>query len=134
MKDGKGYFGNAVVTVLLCLGLVLSAAAFGSGAFQDQKVDLKVLEQISGNYEFEYQGQFMVFAFTVEDGKLMGAPENEDAESMEPMKDKETTFIGVSPDGMEYQFAFKKDTEGKFTICVCNIPDMGIEVEGTRVK
>ena len=42
--------------------------------------------------------------------------------------------MGYSPDQTEYQFAFKKDAEGKFTICVCNIPDMGIEVEGTRIK
>ena len=82
MTDRKRYFGSAAVTVLLCLGLVLSAAALVPGSIQDQKVDPKVLEQIAGNYEFEYQGQFMVFAFTVEDGKLMGAPENEDAERL----------------------------------------------------
>jgi len=50
------------------------------------------------------------------------------------MKDKETTFVGYSPDGMEYQFAFKKDADGKYTICVVNVPDMGMEAEGVRIK
>ena len=129
MKDRGRSAIPAALGLLMCLSLVVSAAAV-----QDQEVDLKALEQIAGNYEFEYQGQFMVFVFIVEDGNLLGAPENEDPEVLEPMQDKETTFVGYSPDGTEYQFAFKKDKEGKFTTCVCNIPDMGIEVEGSRIK
>jgi hypothetical protein len=134
MKDGRRIAARAALAGLMCLCLVLSASPFEGDITQKQEIDPKVLEQIAGDYEFEYQGQFMVFTFTAENGVLRGAPENEEAEELEPMKGRETTFFGYSPDGTEYQFAFKKDAEGKFTVCVCNIPDMGIEVEGTRIK
>jgi len=134
MTKDRNYFFKTVVAGLVCLSMALSAAALDPGTKQDQKVDPKVLEQIAGNYEFEFQGQFMVFEFTEADGNLMGAPENETAEILEPMKDKETTFMGYSPDGTEYQFAFKKDADGEYTICVVNVPAMGIEVEGVRLK
>jgi hypothetical protein len=134
MTNGRRYVLKTALAGLMCLSLVLSAAALDPSIIQDKEVDPKVLEQIAGNYEFEYQGQYMAFVFTVENGNLMGAPENETAEILEPMKDKETTFVGYNPDGMEYQFAFKKDADGKYTICVVNIPAMGIEVEGFRVK
>lgn len=134
MTNGKRYLLKTALAGLMCLSLGLSAAALDPSIIQDKKVDPEVLEQIAGNYEFEYQGQFMVFVFTVEDGNLMGAPENETPDTLEPMADKETTFLGYSPEGAEYQFAFKKDADGKYTICVVNIPAMGIEVEGFRVK
>lgn len=134
MTNGKRYLLKTVAAGLMCLGMVLSTAAFDLNTPQGKKVDPEVLEQIAGDYEFEYQGQFMVFVFTVEDGNLMGAPENETPDTLEPMADKETTFLGYSPEGAEYQFAFKKDADGKYTICVVNIPAMGIEVEGFRVK
>ena len=134
MTNGRKYFLTTVAVGLMGLSMVLSAAALDPSITQDKKVDPKVLEQIAGSYEFEVQGQFMAFVFTVEDGNLMGAPENDTAAILEPMKDKETTFVGYSPDGMEYQFAFKKDGDGKYTICVVNVPDMGIEAEGLRIK
>jgi len=134
MTKGRSFLWKALVAGLMCLGMDLSTAALDTIHIQDEKVDPKVLEQIAGNYEFEYQGQFMVFVFKVEEGKLMGGPENETAEILEPMAEKQTAFFGHSPDGTEYQFAFKQDADGKYTICVCNIPAMGIEVEGVRIK
>ncbi|MFA9454755.1 MAG: hypothetical protein ACERK6_12670 [Candidatus Aminicenantaceae bacterium] len=134
MTNSRKYFLKTVAVGLMGLSMVLSAAALDPSIIQDKKIDPQLLDQIAGNYEFEYQGQFMVFVFTVEDGNLMGAPENETPDTLEPMVDKETTFLGYSPDGAEYQFAFKKDADGKYTICVVNIPDMGMEVEGVRIK
>ena len=135
MTSGRSGDFKAMVGSSLCLFMALIPSALDAGVVPlEKQVDTKVLEQIAGNYEFEYQGVAMVFVFTVEDGKLLGSPENETAEVLEPVADKETTFVGYSPDGTEYQFAFKKDADGKYTICVCNIPAMGIEVEGVRVK
>jgi hypothetical protein len=134
MTNVRKCFLKTVAVGLMSLSMVLSATAFDPSIIQGKKVDPEELEQIAGNYEFEYQGQFMVFVFTVEEGNLMGAPENETPDTLEPMADKETTFLGYSPEGAEYQFAFKKDADGKYTICVVNIPAMGIEVEGFRVK
>ena len=119
-----------LVTCFMFMQLVFIPVSFG----QAKKADPKLLAEIAGNYEFEYQGEAMVFEFSVEDGKLMGAPEGEAPEVMELMEGEEMKFIGFSPDGSEYQFAFARDEEGKITKCTVSVPAMGIDVEGIRIK
>lgn len=128
---------NSLIGVVLCLSFMLftfNAASYGQEKKQEKKVDAKLLAEIAGNYEFEYQGQVIVFAFSVEDGKLIGAPEGEAQEVIEPVEGEEMTFVGYSPDGMEYQFKFARDDEGKITKCTASIAAMGIEIEGVKIK
>ncbi len=103
-------------------------------AKQENKVSEKLLNEIAGNYEFEYEGQLIVFEFIVEDGKLMTAPEGEVKEAMEVLEGQEMTFTAFTPDGMELQFTFARDEEGKINICTVSAPSMGIEVEGKRIE
>jgi hypothetical protein len=101
---------------------------------QENKISEKLLNEIAGNYEFEYEGQLIVFEFIVEDGNLMTAPEGEVKEALEVQEGKEMTFTAFTPDGMELQFTFARDEEGKITICTVSAAAMGIEVEGKRIK
>lgn len=130
-------FKNSFIGVVLCLVFVLfifNPVSFAQEKKQEKKIDAKLLAEISGSYEFEYQGQIIVFVFSVEDGKLKGAPEGESQEVIEPVEGEEMTFVGYSPDGTEYRFKFARDEEGKITKCTASVPVMGIELEGVKIK
>jgi len=130
-------FKSSLIGFMLCLVFMLftfNAVSFAQEKKQEKKVDAKLLAEIAGNYEFEYQGQVIVFVFSVEDGKLMGAPEGDAQEIIEPVEGEEMTFVGYSPEGTEYQFKFARDDEGKITKCTVSVPAMGIEIEGAKIK
>lgn len=130
-------FKNFLIAAVICLAFmlfVLNGTSFAGEEEQEKKSTPELLEEIAGNYEFEYEGQFIVFAFSVEDGKLKGAPEGEAQEELESVQGEEMTFVGYAPDGTEFRFAFKRDVDGKITICKMTIPAEGIEVEGTKIK
>jgi len=132
-KKLKNFLGGAIVCVL-CMLLVLNLSSSAQEKKQEEGKGAKVLAEIAGNYEFEFQGEFAVFVFSVENEKLLCAPEGEVQEELEPVAGEEMTFVGYAPDGTEFRFAFKKDEDGKITICKMSIPAMGIEVEGTKIK
>ena len=123
-----------IFTVLTCLAFLLSL--FGGMSFaQENKVDTeKLYAEIAGSFEFEYEGQYIVFVFTVEDGNLMGAPEGEVLDILQPVEDTDMEFTGFDPNGNEFQFKFARDDDGKITKCTVNVPAEGIEVEGFRIK
>ncbi len=125
---------KSIFGVLTCLAFLLSV--FGGMSFaQEKKVDTeKLYSEIAGSYEFEYEGQYWVFEIKVEDGNLVGAPEGEVPDILQPVEDKDMTFKAFNPDGMEYQFKFAWDDDGKITKCTASIPAQGIEVEGSKIK
>jgi len=124
----KSFFG-----VLTCLAFLLSV--FGGMSIAQEKVDTeKLYSEIAGSYEFEYEGQYWVFEIKVEDGNLMGAPEGEVPDVLQPVEDKDMTFIAFNPEGTEYQFKFARDDDGEITKCTASIPAAGIEVEGNKIK
>ena len=132
-KTLKNFLGRAIVCVS-CMLLVLNVSSLAQEKKQEEGKGAKVLAEIAGNYEFEYQGQFVVFVFSVEEEKLMGAPEGEVQEELEPVQGEELTFVGYAPDGREFRFVFIKDEDGKIAKCKLSVPAMGIEVEGTKIK
>jgi len=113
--------------------LVLNVSSLAQEKEQEEDKGAKLLTEIAGRYEFEFEGQFIVFVFSVEDGKLMAAPEGEVQEELEPVEGEELTFMGYAPDGTEFSFVFKKNEDGKITTCKVSVPAMGIEVEGVRI-
>jgi len=127
-------YKKSIFGVLTCLTFLLSV--FGGMSFaQEKKVDTeKLYNEIAGRYEFEYEGQYVVFEFIVEDGNLMGAPEGEVPDVLQPAEDTEMTFVGFDPDGNEFQFKFARDDDGKITKCTVIVAAAGIEVEGERIK
>lgn len=124
--------GGAIVCVV-CMLLVLNVSSLAQEKKQEEEKGAKLLAEIAGNYEFEFQGQFIVFVFSAEDGKLMAAPEGEVQEALEPVEGEEMSFVGYAPTGDEYRFTFARDDEGKITRCIVSVPAMGIEIEGVRI-
>jgi len=125
---------KSIFGVLACLAFLLSVFG-GMSLAQEKKVDTeKLYIEIAGKYEFEYQGEYVVFEFTVEDGNLMGAPEGEVPDILQPVEDTDMTFVGFDPDGNEFQFKFSRDDEGKLNKCTVSVPAAGIEVEGAKIK
>ena len=125
---------KSIFGILTCIAFLLSV--FGGMSFAQEKGGdtEKLYGEIAGSYEFEFEGQYIVFVISVEDGNLMGAPEGEVPDILEPVEDKDISFIGFSPDGAEYQFNFARDDDGKITKCTIIVPAMGLEVEGARIK
>jgi len=114
--------------------LVLNGSSLAQEKKKEEGKGAKLLAEIAGNYEFEFEGQYIVFVFSVEDGKLMTAPEGEVQEEVEPVEGEELTFVGYAPDGREFRFTFEKDDKGKISKCKVKVPAMGIEVEGFKIK
>jgi len=125
---------KSIFGALTCLAFLLSVFGGMSFAQEKQEDTEKLYNEIAGSYEFEFEGQYVVFVISVEDGNLMGAPEGEVPEILEPVEDKDMTHVGFSPDGTEYQFKFARDDDGKITKCTISVPAMGLEVEGARIK
>ncbi len=125
---------KSILSALTCLALLLSV--FGGMSFaQEKKADTeKLYNEIAGKYEFEYQGEYIVFVIKMEEGKLMIAPEGEVPDVLQPVEDKDLTFKAFNPDGMEYQFKFARDDDGKITKCTASVPSAGIEAEGKKIK
>lgn len=130
----KNSSAEKIAGLFMALLIVCSAVFAIDLNQQEEKASEKLLNEIAGNYEFEYEGQIIVFEFLVEDGKLMTAPEGEVKEAMDPVEGESMAFSAFTPDGMELQFAFARDEEGKITICTVTAPGMGIEVVGKRIE
>lgn len=125
---------SPLIGFLTCLAFTLSVFSIPGLAQEKTEATEKLLKEIAGNYEFEYQGEYIVFVFTQENGNLLGAPEGEAAEILEPVEGEEMTFLGYAPDGAEYRFKFARDEGGELTKCTVSVPAMGLEVEGAKIK
>jgi hypothetical protein len=132
-KALKNFRVGAIVCVV-CMLLVLNLSSLAKERREEKQDDAKILSKIEGRYEFEWEGAFSVFVFSVKEGKLMAAPEGEVQEELEPVQGEELTFVGYAPDGTEFRFVFVKDEEGKITKCKISVPAMGLEVEATKIK
>ena len=126
---------KSALSILVCLVFLLSVFG-GMSSAQEKTNDAdteKLYKEIAGKYEFDYQGQIFAFVVSLKDGNLLGAPEGEVAELLEPAEDEDMKFIGYDPDGREHQFKFARDEDGKLTKCTITVPEMGIVVDGEKV-
>ena len=116
------------ISILTLTQFVLSASLF---AFYQEDAEKKYAPLV-GDYEFDMQGQIMVVSFWVEDGKLVGAPEGETPEELEPVEGEDLKFEINTADGQFMELEFIKDEAGKINTCI--VLTMGMELEGVRIK
>jgi hypothetical protein len=118
------------VLIVVCFALILSGLNVSSLA-QDE---VKVLEEIAGTFEYEYEGQVLVVIYTVEDGVLYGTEENDPnpPSKLDPVEGKELVFETTGDDGNYYVISFSRDEEGKITKSVLAV--MGLEIDGVKIK
>ncbi len=115
------------LSFLILALFIISASMFAFDASGGGKYDALV-----GDFEFDFQGQIMIINFVEEDGKLMAAPEGQDAVEIEPVEGDDMKFDVTTPEGQYYEIVFTKDESGKVNLCT--LITMGMEIEGVRVK
>jgi len=122
---------NSFLVIGLSL-IFLSAAVYAGSPTQDKPVDTKkILGEIAGDYDFEFQGQVMVINFFERDGKLFGAPVGETAEEILPVKGSLLKFeVTPSTTGQFYELEFVRNEKGVIDKCV--LKTMGSEIIGIK--
>ncbi len=129
------HYKKSIFCVLICLAFLLSV--FGGMSFaQEKEVDIeKLYAEIAGAYVLRIEGKYWVYIFSVEDGNLMGSPQDWGAEAdvLQPVEDTAMTFIRVSKGGAEYKFKFVRDDDGKITKFTLYIPSQDIEADAERI-
>ena len=118
------------VLAFICFALVL----FGLNISTFAQEKAKLYEEIVGDYEYEYEGQFIVISYWVEDGILYATQEgNPDPPSeLNPVEGKELVFETTGSDGNLYVISFSRDEDSKIT--KSSLATMDIEIEGTKIK
>ncbi len=120
---------------LFVIGLTLifiSAAVYAGSKTQDKPVDTKkILEEIAGDYDFDFQGQAMLINFFEKDGKLFGAPVGETPEEILPVKGSLLKFE-VTPGGGGQLFELEFVRNEKAVIDKCILKTMGSEMIGIK--
>ncbi len=132
MKDNKL---TLMIYVLLAITLMVF---FTTNSYAQEKKEItaaerqKVFEEIAGDWEFDMMGEIMVVNFYIEDEKLYGIPEME-AESAEivPVEGTLYEFTADTGGGNIFELTFKKDEEGKMTLC--DMAGQGMEMTGTKI-
>lgn len=94
----------------------------------------KLYEEIAGDFEYEYQGQYIVITYWVEDGVLYATQEGDPnpPAKLEPVEGKELVFETTGSDGNLYIISFSRDEDGKITKSA--LATMDIEIEGVKIK
>jgi hypothetical protein len=116
--------------IFICFALVL----FGLNVSIFAQEKAKLYEEIAGDYEYEYQGQYIVITYWVEDGVLYATQEGspEPPAKLDPVEGKELVFETTGSDGNLYVISFSRDEDGKIT--KSKLATMDIEVEGVKIK
>jgi hypothetical protein len=116
-----------------CLAGLAAAQAAPQAASQDKPVDMKkLLAEIAGDYNFDFQGETLTVQFFEQDGKLFGAPPGETPEEIHPMEGKPLCFDVTVTGGEYYELQFVRNAEGVIDKCVMSV--MGMVLEGAKVK
>lgn len=120
---------------LFVIGLTLiliSAAVYTGSQTQDKPVDAKkILEEIAGDYDFDFQGQAMLINFFEKDGKFFGAPVGETPEEILPVKGSLLKFEVTPGGGVQlYELEFVRNEKG--VIDKCTLKTMGMEMIGIK--
>jgi hypothetical protein len=118
------------VLTFLCFALVLFG--LNVSAFAQEKT--KLYEEIAGDYEYEYEGQYIVISYWVEEGVLYATQEGDPdpPAQLDPVEGKELAFETTGSDGSLYTISFSRDEDGK--INKSTLATMDIEIQGVKIK
>ena len=97
----------------------------------------KTFAPILGEYEFDltgYGGEVIVLKIHVESANLWGDSGDGKPIILEPIEGGEFEFTADDPDSGSLEIKFLKNDEGEYTTCHILIVDMGVEIDGYRIK
>ena len=118
------------VLIFTTFALVL----FGLNVSTSAQDKAKLYEEIAGDYEYEYEGQFIVITYWIEDGALYANQEDVPSPpaKLDPVEGKELVFETTGSDGNLYVISFSRDEDGNIT--KSTLATMDIEIEGAKIK
>jgi hypothetical protein len=117
---------SLTLMIFLC-GTVCSA--------QEKTTEInKIYAEIVGDYEFDIEGEMMIFNVKLEEGKLIATPEGEDSEELEPVEGESLKFEVNTADGEHFILEFIRDESGKITKLKAINEAIGMEIEGKKIK
>jgi len=119
----------AAVAALALITAVVIPTAVAQAKPEDMK---KVMAEIAGDWNFTMGDQTLTVQFTVQDGKLFGAPPDETPEELKPVQDKPLCFdVTVSGNGEYYFMKFIRSEKGVIDKCTMTV--QGMEVPGVKI-
>jgi hypothetical protein len=133
MKNRIYFGGFARAAAVVILVSAFAAAAWAQQATpQDTPADpKKLLQEIAGDYNFDFQGQPMTINFFEKDGKLYGGPVGETPEEMLPVEGSLLKFtVTPAAAGQTYELEFARNDKKVIDRCVIKV--MGMEILGTK--
>jgi hypothetical protein len=133
MRKSLSLVLTAAFVLAALAGPVLAQAA-APAASQDKPVDMKkLIAEIVGEYNFEFQGESLTVQFIEQDGRLFGAPPGDTPEEIHPVEGKPLCFdITLAQNGMYYELQFVRNDQDVIDKCVMTV--MGMVLEGYKLK
>ncbi len=133
---------NALIAVLIAAALLAPAAAAQTAPptqAQGQKLvdTAKLFAEIAGAYEYTIpQGETMIVGFWVENGKLYGAPQGQESDFAELIKQEseKILFQATTQGGQTFMIEFVRGESGKFEKSILRNAEQGLEVVGLKIK
>jgi hypothetical protein len=120
---------------VLCVisSFILVLFVYNLSVFAQAKTDIqKLYAEITGDYEFEFEGQVELITFYVQDGELMGRDSDDDEGTvLEPVEGNELAFEVTTEVGQYIEIIFSWDEDGKITQCL--LKTMGMEIQGVKI-
>jgi hypothetical protein len=131
----KSYRENRISLVVVCLVVCLFMTFAISSAQEKSDKDLqKEYAPILGEYAFESEGGAFTLKFTIEGGALWADSGDGRPATMKPIDDEVFAFTAEDPVSGLFEIKFQKDDQGEYTHCHVINKDMGLDIEGTKIK
>ena len=122
----------------VCLGLAVFVFASVGGAQEGSDEELKKkYAPILGEYEFDLTdlgGEVIVLKIHVEGGELWGDSGDGMPITLQEVEGKEFEFTADDPESGALEISFQKNEEGEYIRCLIMLVDMGLEIEGIKLK
>ncbi len=119
-----------VAAAVLVLPVCLSAAQQEA---PKPAVDIKkIMIEVEGTYDVEFQGQTMALVFFQKAGKLFGAPEGENPEETVPVKGANPLKFEVTVSGSGQYFEIEFGRNDKGVVDRVAAKSQGIELAGKK--
>ena len=134
--NNKFYKRLSVIAAVLFLMFFVAASTAPAQEKSDDALKKKYAP-ILGEYEFDLTsmgGNVQVLNYYIQDGELWADSGDGDPAVMEPMDEEGFAFKAISSDGQTFEIRFSKDDQGDYSICKILIVEMGLEVEGIKIK
>jgi hypothetical protein len=105
--------------------------------FTQEKSDEDLQKEYSpilGEFTFQAEGGTFTLKFYIEGGALWADSGDGRPATMKPIDEEVFAFTAEDPISGLFEIRFQKDDQGEYTLCHVVNKDMGLDIEGTKIK